>query len=183
MLNRVRHAFVMPLALTISVAVAVSAVEPVAEKSTAVQPNGEQRIPVDEARLQARLMHKMYAATLETMHHHYFHGARAIVPARAMEDVFAEMARESNIEARWIAVNTKAMSVGHEPASAFEKQAAKELAEGKEAVEQVEEGYYRRAGAIPLAADCVSCHTGFFNTPPKTPRFAGLVISIPVVEN
>jgi hypothetical protein len=28
----------------------------------------------------------------------------------------------------------------------------------------------------------VGCHTKFFTEPPKTPRFAGLVISIPVTD-
>ena len=37
-----------------------------------------------------------------------------------------------------------------------------------------------RAGAIRLSEGCVSCHTGFFASAPKTPRFAGLVIRVPL---
>lgn len=145
--------------------------KPVAEKK---------RLPVETAKVRAALMHDIYSATLDTMHHHYFHGDRAIVPARAMEDIFAELNRQTDIEARWIAVNTKAMSIDHEPENAFEKQAAKEIADGKDAVELIKDGVYHRAGAIPLAQGCVSCHMGTFAPPSKVKRFAALVIRIPV---
>jgi hypothetical protein len=151
------------------------------EKPTA-EAEPDHRVPVAVARERAELMHHIYAATLDVLHDRYFHDSRAIVPARAMEDIFAEMNRQSQVEARWIAVNTRAMSLSHEPSSEFEKAAAKEIADGKDAYELVEDGYYRRAGAIPLAAGCVNCHSGFFKAPSKIPRFAGLVISVPVSE-
>lgn len=134
------------------------------------------------ARDRAKWMHNIYAATLEVMHEHYFEKNKAVLPARAMEDIFAEMSRQSNMEARWISVNTKPMSVRHEPKSDFEKQAAKALAAGQEEFEQIENGRYYRAAPIPLSADCVSCHTGFFSAAPKSPRVAGLVISVPITE-
>jgi len=132
------------------------------------------------ARDRAELMHKLYSATLDAMHDHYFHANRAVLPARAMEDVFAALNEESQIESRWISVNTPAMSLHHEPRDAFEKKAAAAIAAGKESFEAVENGRYRRVGAIPLADGCVSCHTGFSVKPASTPRFAGLVISMPV---
>jgi len=58
--------------------------------------------------------------------------------------------------------------------------AAKAIAAGKGEFEVVEDGYYRRVGAIPLGAGCVNCHTGFFSKSPQTQRFAGLVISVPI---
>lgn len=168
------------------VAVLVSAVSVVCEEPRpGLVPDTKpevKRVSVATARDQAKLMHEVYAATLEVMHQHYFDVNKSVLPARAMEDVFAEMARQSNLKARWIAVNTKAMSVHHEPKTDFEKKAASEIASGKEMYEQVENGVYHRAGVIPLTAGCISCHAGFFMTPPKTPRYAGLVISVPVQE-
>jgi hypothetical protein len=140
------------------------------------------RVSVATARERAKLMHEIYAATLEMMHDRYFHDNRAVVPARALEDVFSELAKESKVEARWISVNTRAMGLRHEPRNEFEKQAAAEISAGKDEYELVEKGFYHRAGAIPLADRCVNCHAGFFKTPPKSPRFAGLVISVPVHE-
>lgn len=158
--------------------------EPVGEetKAATAAPLESARVPVAVARERAELMYRIYAATLEVLHHRYFHDSRATVPARAMEDVFAEIAKQSQVEANWISVNTRAMSLSHEPKSEFEKAAAKEIADGKEQYELVEDGYYRRAGAIPLSSGCVNCHAGFFKAPPKSPRFAALVISVPVTE-
>ena len=48
-------------------------------------------------------------------------------------------------------------------------------------IEVIEDGFYRRAGAIPMKGGCLSCHAGFFNQPSKVPKYTGLVISIPIV--
>ncbi len=137
-------------------------------------------VSLELARDRAKMMHEVYLATLEVMHHRYFHQDRAIVPARAMEDVFDRMKESSMIEAKWISVNMKAMSIDHEPESDFEKQAALEIAAGKKEVEIIKDGYYRRAGVIPLASGCVACHGGFFKDSGKDPKYAGLVISLPI---
>lgn len=132
------------------------------------------------ARQRAELMHAIYAETLHVMHERYFHGSRAIVPARAMEDIFKALQRQSGVEARWMSVNVRAMSIHHEPKSAFELAAAKDIAAGQPAVEAIADGYYRRAGAIEMTAGCVACHDGFGKPPTNVPKFAALVISIPV---
>lgn len=64
------------------------------------------------------------------IHRHDFRRELSVLPARAMEDIVEEMAGESSIQTRWISVNTKAMSIHHEPETDFEKQAAKEIAAG-----------------------------------------------------
>lgn len=133
------------------------------------------------ARDRAKLLHKVYASSLEMMHDRYFHDDKATVPARALEDVFKELARDTKIEARWIGVNAKIMSINHEPKDDFEKSAAAALGSGKGSYEAVENGKLRRATSIDLHAGCLSCH-GTFGIEPKTPRFAGLVLSIPLQE-
>lgn len=140
------------------------------------------RVSEAAAREQAKLMHQIYEATLDVMHRRYFRADRSVLPARAMEDVFSEIGRTTNAKANWISVNTKAMSVNHEPATEFEKQAARELASGKEEFELTENGIYQRAGRIPLGGSCINCHSNSFLPPSnfKTPRFAGLVIRIQV---
>lgn len=142
--------------------------------------DSEHRVPVTLARDRATQMHSTLESTLHVMHRHYFHRERTTVPARALQDVFDDIGRDSHVDVRWISVNTKPMSIDHEPETEFEKRAAKEIASGKEAFETVDEGIYRRAGAIPLGAGCVSCHTTSFAPPSKIPKFAGLVISIPI---
>jgi cytochrome c553 len=148
------------------------------------QPPAESKpapVRVAEARERAKLLHQVYSAALDAIHHRYFRSDRATLPARALEDVFKDVEKETNIQAKWIAVNTPAMSIHHEPDSEFEKAAARALAAGKTEYEQVADGMYQRAGVIPLKAGCVGCHTNNgFATQSKTPRFAGLVIRVPV---
>lgn len=153
----------------------VGSAEPVADG------DDQPRVTAAMARDRAQLLHRMSLAALDAIHHYYFSSNRAVLPARAMEDVFADLAEDANIEMRWIAVNTPAMSVNHEPNGEFEKQAAAAIAAGKPAYEVVEPGRYRRVGAVPLADGCVSCHTGFSTNTSSKPRFAGLVISMPIV--
>ncbi len=142
----------------------------------------EKRVGVPEAKERAKLMHDIYSATLDSMHHHFFRRDRATLPARALDDVFAEVDRKTKVKTRWIAVNTPAMSLNHEPESVFEKKAAAALAEGKPDFEATEGGYYSRATPILLGPGCVGCHTKFGPGNDKKPRFAGLVISIPVKD-
>lgn len=148
----------------------------------AVAAASEQLPTVAAARERARLMHDLYSSTLDVMHDRYFHGDRAIVPARAMEDIFERMEKTSRTQARWISVNANPMSVNHEPRNDFEKSAATALAAGKSDFESVDGQVYRRAAPIPLTGSCIGCHTGFFKDPPKSPRFAALIISMPVSE-
>jgi hypothetical protein len=153
-----------------------------ADRSSAAEEVDTERVSVDVARDRAQLLHQVYAATLDAMHLHYFQANRSVLPARAMEDVFAELSNQVDIEARWISVNTPAMSVTHEPSTPFEKEAAAAIAAGKPFHEQIEKGTYLRASPIPLGGGCVGCHMGFFRDAGKKPRFAGLVISIPIQE-
>ncbi|MCA9064019.1 MAG: hypothetical protein KDA96_13200 [Planctomycetaceae bacterium] len=140
------------------------------------------RVSLEVARDRIDLLNGVYLSTLDVMHDRYFHREHAVVPARAMEDVFKDMKAQTQIDARWIAVSLKAMSVNHEPETAFEKRSAREIKAGKRTVEAIEDGYYRRATAIPLTGGCVHCHDGFFRQPSASTKFAGLVISIPVRE-
>ena len=89
---------------------------------------------------------------LVVTHHYFFRHEGRTLPARAMEDIFEQIEKDSGIQTRWIAVNTPPMSVNHEAKSVFEKKAAEEIAAGKAAYDRVEDGYYRRASAIPLGA-------------------------------
>ncbi|MDP1798983.1 MAG: DUF3365 domain-containing protein [Planctomycetaceae bacterium] len=138
------------------------------------------RHSLEEARNRAELMHDIYLATLDSMHRRYFHGERAIVPARVMEDIFSRIEKQHQLQARWISASLSPMSINHEPKTPFEKQAAQKIAKGDEVVETIEDGYYRRAGSVALSGGCVSCHAGLFATTSTTPKFAGLILSIPV---
>lgn len=142
--------------------------------------DSKHRVPVAFARDRATQLHSTIELTLHAMHRHYFQRGRATLPARALQDVFDDIGHDSHVDVRWISVNTRAMTIDHEPETEFEKRAAKELSAGKDSFELVEDGTYRRAGSIPLGGGCIGCHTSTFAPGSKTPRMAGLVVSIPI---
>jgi hypothetical protein len=150
-------------------------------KTGTLHPLKSRHVPLGERAVKVSL-HDLFADTLDLVHHRYFRRDGAVLPSRAIEDVFARTEKRSGVKARWIAVNTPAMGVNHEPESAFEKKAAEELAAGKDKYSRVEKGYYLEARPIPLGAGCVGCHTRQAPITDKKPRFAGLVIAIPVKD-
>jgi hypothetical protein len=160
----------------------VQADEPASTSARTAQEEAAEaaRVPLEVARDRAKLMHEVYVAALEAMHQRYFHGDRAVVPARAMEDVFADMRRKHLGEARWISASFQPMSLDHEPETEFEKKASREIARGEEAIELIEGGYYRRAGRISLHGGCITCHQGSIGPPSPGKKSAALVISLPI---
>jgi len=141
------------------------------------------KLTVPEARRQTKLLHDTYIATLHTVHRSYFdEDEREIIPARAMEQVFRQIDAETGGKTRWIAVNTPAMNIDHNPKEGFEKDAARELKKGKREFERVEDGTYLRAGAVSLFASCTQCHLSGLRPQQKVRSVAGLVISMPVKQ-
>lgn len=150
---------------------------PPSEQQTAIP-----RVSLAAARERAELMHLLYSSTLETLHHRYFHGDRATVPARAMMDVFRDVERQTHTQAHWISASLRPMSIDHKPDTDFERKAATKISKGESVHETIEDGYYRRAGSISLDHGCVGCHAGLASTS-TTRKFAGLIISIPVNQD
>ena len=138
-------------------------------------------LTIEEARGRARLLHVTYEATLHTIHRRYFdEDERHPTPARSLEEVFKEVDAATGTSTRWIAVNTPAMNVDHEPRDDFEKQAVATLASGELEFERVENGFYRRAGSVELVASCLKCYVSGLTKQIKTKRTAGFVVSLPV---
>ncbi len=133
----------------------------------------------DEARGRAKLLHETLHGTLQYMHREYFReGEKLAIPAATMKNVFRDLEATRGVKVRWMAVNARAMSVDHEPADAFEKEAAAAIGEGKEFHEAVEDSTYRYVGAIALHAECLKCHLPARRD--NKPRAAGVAISLPI---
>ncbi|WP_010583751.1 c-type heme family protein [Schlesneria paludicola] len=135
-----------------------------------------------EARRQAELLHTSFAGTLSAIHHEYYRSDQGMtIPAVTLKSVFRDLERNHKLEFRWLAINAQAMNVDHQPKSDFEKEAAKSIAAGADQFEGVEEGVYRRVGAIALQSECLKCHLP--NRTSNKNRLAGLMISIPIQAN
>ncbi len=136
-------------------------------------------LSLEVARDRATVLQDVYVATLDMLHDRYFHRDRSLLPARAMHDIFDQLERQTQVQAKWISASLPPMSNDHKPESEFEKRAAKEITAGTPQLETLEDGYYRRAVAIPLSSGCVGCHQGRARGPNKK-HFTGLIISIPL---
>lgn len=132
-----------------------------------------------EARGRAKLLHECLHGSLQYVHREYFREDEGLViPAVTMKSVFRDLAATRGVKVRWMAVNARAMSVDHEPADAFEKEAAKVIGEGSEFHEAVEGGKYRYAGTITLHGECLKCHLPARSS--NKARAAAVVISMPI---
>jgi hypothetical protein len=134
-----------------------------------------------EARGRAELLHETMHATLQIVHHEYFREDEGVtIPAATLKRVFGELARSHSVELRWLAVDAQPMNVDHAAQDAFEREAVRALAAGKESFELAERGTYRRAAAITLASDCLKCHLP--NRTSTKARTAALVITMPMAS-
>lgn len=140
------------------------------------------KVALATARERAVLLHDVYAGALDVLHRHYFTKDKSVVPSFVLEDAFGRLRRQWKIEPRWISVNLKPMSLDHEPETDFERRAARELSTGRLAIEEVTPGWYRRAGSISLHGECLTCHGASFVPPGTTPRYAALVLSVPLAD-
>ena len=138
-------------------------------------------VSVDEARGRARLLHEAMHATLHIVHREYYREDEALkIPAATMKRVFKELANRQQVELRWLAVNAQAMNADHKPRDAFEQQAVKVLASGKNEYEQIDDGVYRLASTITLSSDCLKCHAPHRNS--NQDRAAALIISMSIAK-
>ena len=141
--------------------------------------NEKARPTMEEARARARLLHETIHGALQVMHRDFFHEDEKLrIPSRSLEDVFVELTRSHNVELRWLAVNTDAMNIDHNPKTEFEKYAVKALSSGEEEFELGANNIYRFAGTIRLSSVCLKCHVP--NRTSTKDRAAALVISMPL---
>ncbi|MBL8854711.1 MAG: DUF3365 domain-containing protein [Planctomycetaceae bacterium] len=133
----------------------------------------------DEARQRARILHEVFHGTLQVIHRDYFREDNGLkIPSRSLEDVFAQLAENHGVQARWIAVDLKAMSIHNEPTTEFELDAVKAIKAGNAEYEAVVDGRFHFAGRIRLSSQCLSCHASRRTS--NDDRSAGLIISMPL---
>lgn len=103
------------------------------------------------------------------------------IPSASMQDVFDELARSYQVNAKWLVVETDVVNVDHKPADDFERAAVKALSDGTTFYEAVEADEYRSAGAIRLGSQCLKCHLTMRKS--TEARTAGLLISMPLKKS
>ncbi|QDU79088.1 hypothetical protein Pla110_07920 [Polystyrenella longa] len=134
---------------------------------------------VEEARGRAKLLHEMAHGALQVMHRDFFlEDESRVIPSASLEDVFEAINESYQVRMKWLIVETDIVNVDHEPATDYERTAAKALAEGKGFFEQADANQYSYTGSIRLASQCLKCHVQ--DRKDTEPRTAGLVIQMPL---
>jgi len=134
---------------------------------------------VTEARSRARILHETLHGSLQVMHRDFFREDEGLtIPSRSLEDVFSELKQSYDLELHWLAVDTPAMNVDHQPTGEMQLKAAGALKDGDAEFEAVFEDRYYFAGPIRLSATCLSCHLSRRSS--NDDRAAGLMISMPL---
>jgi len=138
-------------------------------------------VTLSEAKRQAVVLHEVMHSTLRVTHDRFYREDEGLpIPAATMKEVFDDLKQKQNITLRWLVVEGQAMNTDHKAQDAFEREAVTALKSGKPSYDQVQNGTYRRAGAITLSNHCLKCHVPDRRS--TDDRTAGLLISIPIQE-
>jgi len=149
------------------------------DKPAATKPRDAILRTPEQAVLEATFLQDAMHAMLQITHHRYYKEDEGLeLPAATMAEVFKDLEEEHQLKLRWLVVEGQAMNSDHLAQDDFERAAVQSLLAGKKVHESLENGYYRRAGAITLSNVCLKCHVP--DRRDTRNRTAGLVISIPV---
>lgn len=139
-------------------------------------------IPVQAAPLIAKALHDAMHSALRVSHDRYYREDEGlIIPAAALQEVFADVKKTRNITLRWLVVEGQAMNIDHEAQDDFEKAAVIALIAGKEFHAETTAKRYRRAAPITLSNHCLKCHVPDRRS--TRDRKAGLIVSIPLAND
>ena len=153
-----------------------------AASSLAEFPRDDACVSVLEARRQAEILHTAMHSALQLTHHRYYREDAGLpIPAAVVRELFDDLHADHPIRLRWLVVEGQAMNTDHRAQTPFETAAVEALKSGQPAFELVEDGVYRRAGAIRLTNVCLKCHVP--DRKSTEDRTAGLIIAIPVTAD
>ncbi|MEW4491073.1 DUF3365 domain-containing protein [Thalassoglobus sp. JC818] len=132
---------------------------------------------VAHARRLASILFESVHGSLQVMHRDLFQEEESLqIPSRSLEDVFGVLKRKYNVQLRWLAVDTPAMNIDHEPSNDLEKEAVRVLRNPEGHFESVEGNQFHFAGRIRLSTTCLGCHVP--RRSDNDDRFAGLLMTL-----
>ncbi|MFM7056746.1 MAG: DUF3365 domain-containing protein [Planctomycetota bacterium] len=139
----------------------------------------DERLTIEEARHQAKILHTAIHSTLRVIHDRYYREDEGLpIPASAMGEILRDVEDEEGVILRWLVVEGQAMNTDNVARDGFEKEAVVALKSGKPFHEESTERWYRRAAPITLSNHCLKCHLP--DRKSTRDRRAGLVVVIPL---
>lgn len=130
--------------------------KPVAPKMTVASRLGP--LTPEEARQTVALLHDAYQTVLEETHAVYHAKPGQPVAAKIVRELQEKMGSLGWPQSHFLGVNALIMRPDHRANDAFERDAVRQLSDGKPQVEAMDGKVMRFATGVPLAGECGSCH-------------------------
>ena len=141
---------------------------------------------VERARREVRMLDDIYKTAIVLVTEHYVHDDTDLSAGSAFKALFEAVGRKGWHEVRLVDATGKPYSDQNLPKAGFEKDAIKQLLEGKSAVDKVvvegDKKFLLAATAIPVVMEkCIMCHENYRNVE-KGKAIGAISYKVPIQE-
>lgn len=141
---------------------------------------------VERARREVQMLDDIYKTSIVLITEHYVHDDNDLPAGSAFKALFEAVAKKGWHEVRLVDASGEPYSDLNHPKEGFEKDAIRQLLEGKSVVDKVvEEGdkkYLLTATAIPVVMEkCIMCHENYRNVL-KGKAIGALSYKVPILD-
>lgn len=141
---------------------------------------------VERARREVKMLDDIYKTSIVLITEHYVNDDSALAAGSAFKALFEAVAKKGWHEVRLVDATGQPYSDLNLPKAGFEKDAIRQLLEGKPAVDKVvtegDEKFLLAATAIPVVMEkCIMCHENYRNVP-KGQAIGALSYKVPILD-
>lgn len=141
---------------------------------------------VERARREVRMLDDIYKTAVVLVTEHYVKDDTSLAAGSAFKALFEAIGKKGWHEARLVDATGHPYSDQNLPKTAFEKDAIKQLLEGKSAVDKVvvedNKKYLLAATAIPVVMEkCIMCHENYRDVP-KGKAIGAISYKVPILD-
>ena len=141
---------------------------------------------VERARREVRMLDDIYKTAIVLVTEHYVHDDTDLSAGSAFKALFEAVGRKGWHEVRLVDATGKPYSDQNLPKAGFEKDAIKQLLEGKSAVDKVvvegDKKFLLAATAIPVVMEkCIMCHENYRDVA-KGKAIGALSYKVPILD-
>lgn len=141
---------------------------------------------VERARREVKMLDDIYKTAIVLVTEHYVKDDNDLPAGSAFKALFEAVGKKGWHDVRLLDATTKPYSDLNLPKAGFEKDAIKQLLEGKPAVDKVvvegDKKFLLAATAIPVVMEkCIMCHENYRNVP-KGQAIGALSYKVPILD-
>jgi len=141
---------------------------------------------VERARREVKMLDDIYKTAIVLVTEHYVKDDSSLAAGSAFKALFEAVGKKGWHDVRLVDATGKPYSDLNLPKAGFEKEAVKQLLEGKPAVDKVvvegDKKFLLAATAIPVVMEkCIMCHENYKDVP-KGKAIGALSYKVPILE-